>query len=88
MPESNLPTKYILEIYEPGDDSCVAAVFDSDTPFMPLAEGEFINTSSFTMSTPQGILQVVSVEHILWVIEGSHQTQKVCIRTKKAENPF
>ena len=88
MQETNLATKYILEIYEPDDDSCVAAVFSSDTPFMPLAKGEYINTSVFTMSNPQGILQVVSVEHMLWEIEKSHQTQKVCIRTKKVKDPF
>lgn len=88
MNKPNLTTKYVLEIYEPDDDSCVAAVFSSDTPFMPLAKGEYINTASFTESVPQGILQVVSVEHLLWEIEKSHQTQKVCIRTIKADNPF
>jgi hypothetical protein len=88
MSGKNMPTKYTLEIYEPNDDSCVAAVYSSDTPFMSVAKGEYINTSLFNMSAPQGILEVVSVEHIFWVIEGSHQAQKTCIRTKPAGNPF
>lgn len=88
MTEKNLPTRYTLEIYEPDDDSCVAAVYSSDTPFMDVSKGDYINTSMFSMSDPQGILEVVSVEHIFWVIEGGHQAQKVCIRTKPAANPF
>lgn len=88
MTQNKLPVEYTLEIYEPDDDSCVAAVYKSDMPFMPLAKGDFINTSAFTMSDPQGILEVVSVEHIFWELENKHIAQKVCIRTKKAENPF
>ena len=74
---------YTLEIYEPDDDSCVAAVFHSDKPFMTIAKGDYINTSFFTLSTPQGHLVATSVEHIIWEIPNSHQTQKVCIRTTK-----
>jgi hypothetical protein len=88
MQQKKLPTEYTLEIYEPDDDSCVAAVFKSDTPFMPVAKGEYINTSGFTMSEAQGVLQVVSVEHLFWEVEGDHVAQKVCVRTKRAENPF
>ncbi len=88
MSQDHLPIQYTLEIYEPDDDSAVAAVFKSNTPFMPLAKGDYINTSSFTMSAPQGILVVISVEHILWEIEGKHLAQKVCIRTSKVDNPF
>ncbi len=88
MSANNLPCKYVLEIYEPEDDTLVVAAYESDTPFIPLAKGEYINSSTFTMSANQGILEVVSVEHMFWEIAGAHQTQKVCIRTKKAENPF
>jgi len=88
LKESNLTTKYVLEIYEPNDDSRIAAVFTSDTPFMTIAKGEYINTSAFTMSNPHKVLEVVSVEHILWVIEGHHRSQKVCVRTTTVENPF
>lgn len=84
MSDNNLPTQYTIEIYEPNDDSCVAAVYHSKTPFMPIAQGDFINTSMFNMSAPQGILEVASVEHIFWIIEGKHQTQKTCIRTKSS----
>ena len=88
MQEKKIPTEYILEIYEPDDDSCVAAAFKSDTPFMPASKGDYINTEGFTMSETKGILEVVSAEHLFWEIEGDHFTQKVCVRTKKVENPF
>lgn len=83
-----IKTNYILEIYEPGDDSCVAAHFESETPFVPLSKGEYINPGLFTMTDTRSTLEVVSIEHIFWEIDGSHQTQKVCIRTKIADNPF
>ncbi len=86
--DDTLKTTYTLEIYEPDDDSCVVAVFESDTPFIPLAKGEYIHPGFFEMTDTKEILEVVSVEHILWKIEGSHQTQKVCVRTKMASNPF
>lgn len=88
MEQKKIPTEYILEIYEPDDDSCVAASFKSDSPFMSVAKGDYINPDGFTMSEPKDILEVVSVEHLFWEIEGDHFTQKVCVRTKRAENPF
>ncbi|MDQ6997272.1 MAG: hypothetical protein Q9M17_00990 [Mariprofundus sp.] len=88
LKESNLTTKYVLEIYEPNDDSRIAAVFTSGTPFMTISKGEYINTSAFTMSNPHKVLKVTSVEHILWEVEGRHRSQKICIRTNTVENPF
>ena len=55
---------------------------------MPVSKGDYINTEGFTMSETKGILEVVSAEHLFWEIEGDHFTQKVCVRTKKVENPF
>lgn len=75
-----------LEIYEPNDNSCVAAIFHSDTTVMSVARGDYINTGMFTMSELEGLLQVTSVEHIIWELEGKHQTQKVCVRTAKVGN--
>ena len=88
MSEPKLPTRYVLEIYEPEDDSCVAAFFNSHQPFMSLSKGDYINPGMFVMTETRDTLEVVSVEHILWEIEDSHVAQKVCIRTKIAEQPF
>lgn len=85
MRQENLPTNYVLEIYEPEDDRTVAGVFDSNTPFMAISKGDYINTSIFPESSFPGLLQVTSVEHILFEIENSHQTHKVCLCTKKAK---
>ena len=88
MSDQELKTTYTLEINEPGDDSCVAAVFHSDTPFMPLAKGDLIHPGFFEETDTREILEVVGVKHIFWKIEDSHQTQKICIQTKIASNPF
>lgn len=84
----NIKTNYILEIYEPEDDSCIAAHFESSTPFIPLSRGEYIHPGLFKETDTRSILEVVSVEHILFETNGCDQTQKVCIRTKIASNPF
>ena len=79
-----LPTKYILEIYEPEDDRCVAALYESASPFIPLCVGDEISSASLNLAIEKNRLVVTNVEHIFWEIEGSHQSQKVCISTKVA----
>lgn len=88
LDDDTLKTTYVLEIYEPDDDSCVAAVFESKTPFISLSKGDYIHPGFFELSETKEILEVVSIEHIFWKIEDSHQTQKICIRTKIASSPF
>lgn len=86
--DQSLKTKYILEIYEPNNDSCVAASFESETPFMSLAKGDYLHPGFYEMTDTRDILEIVSLEHIFYKVEDSHQTQKVCVRTKVAVQPF
>ncbi|GGY11292.1 hypothetical protein GCM10007160_42890 [Litchfieldella qijiaojingensis] len=86
--QKNLPTSYTLEVYEPNDDSCVAAAYDSDTPFVAIAVGDYINPKSLNLANKVDMLKVTSVEHMLWQINGSHQVHKVCVRTQVVDTPL
>ncbi len=77
-----MKTKYILEIYEPDDSSCVAASYESSTPFGALHIGDEINGHSLNMSESIKHLRITDIQHILWEIEGSHLSHKICVHTE------
>ena len=77
-----MKTEYYLEIYEPNDISCVAASYESDTPFMPMHVGDAIDGGSLNLSDTNQSVRIRNIRHILWVIEGSHTAHKVCVYTE------
>ena len=79
-----MKTEYHLEIYEPGDNSCVAASYQSNTPLATLCVGDTIHGGLLNLSDSQKNLRVISIQHILWTIEGSHTAHKVCVSTELA----
>ncbi|CAM6939525.1 hypothetical protein QDQ61_18860 [Citrobacter freundii] len=79
-----MKTKYVLEIYEPDDDSCVAGLYESDNTFGALHVGHEINGFSLNMTESQNSVKITKIEHILWEVPGSHITHKICVSTKLA----
>lgn len=81
-----LTTKYSLEIYEPNSARDVWVCFSSATPFMSIAKGDIVNPGMWPNSqAPMRVLKVVSIEHIIWEIENSHITHKICVFTKDVD---
>jgi hypothetical protein len=76
-----LKTDYILEIYEPNDESCVAGIHYSSMPFMNFSKGDYINPMMLNQAIKPVAVQITSVEHLFWEAEGSHKTHKLCLRT-------
>ncbi len=77
--------KYVLEIYEPGSDSEVQQVLRSDTPFLAIHWGDFVNPSAWTLNAqPMAkLLQVVKVEHILSEdSSGKDVKHNICVYTR------
>ena len=77
-----MKTEYHLEIYEPNDETCVAASYKSNSPFMSINVGDIINGQSLNLSDAQSPLRVKMISHIFWEIENSHTTHKTCIFTE------
>ena len=80
--------QFFLEIYEPGSIDEVAAVFESDKPFMTPVVGHLINPSPFQgsiASTSGELLRVMSVENIIWQHKDIAK-QKICVYTKAVPN--
>lgn len=62
---------YALEIYLPGGTADVAAVFESDTPFMAINIGDILNPRLWKTFDYQGeVLRVVKLEHFIWETQG------------------
>lgn len=84
--DKTLTTKYSLEIHKPDCARDVWVNFSSATPFLGISKGDIINPTLWPDSqSPMKVLKVVSVEHMIWEIEGSHITHKVCVFTKEVE---
>jgi hypothetical protein len=82
-----LTTRYSLEIYEPNSVSDVCVHFSSSTPFQSIAKDDIINPGLWPNSkSPMKVLKVVSVEHMVWEIENSHITHKICVFTKEVDD--
>ena len=77
-----MKTEYHIEIYEVNDSSCVAAAYQSDTPFMAPNIGDAIHGGSMNLSNTNKTVRVSDIQHIIWEIEGSHIGHKLCIFTK------
>jgi hypothetical protein len=77
-----MKTQYHLEIYEPDDRSCLLASYKSDTPFMSLSIGDSIHGMSMNLSDTEEFVRIKDIEHIFWVIEGSHTGHKICVFTE------
>lgn len=76
----------MLEIYEPMDADTVFARFDTQSPIMSIAKGDIVNPGTWPGSqSPIKVLQVCSVEHILWC-NGETVAHKICVFTKELEN--
>lgn len=64
-------TQYELEIFIPGSADDVWVKFASPTPFMAIHVGDIINPGTWEGSqSPQKVLQVVGVEHLIWEVNG------------------
>ena len=80
--EAPLPVQYHLELYEPNSALDVLLSVRTVTPLGPFTRGDLITLDSLSLGrSPGQILRVVSVEHILWIIDGSHVGEKVCVFT-------
>lgn len=77
-----MKTEYHLEIYEPDDSRCVAASYQSDTPFATLSIGDAIHGGSMNLSNTNKSVRVKDIQHIFWEIEGSHTAHKICVFTE------
>jgi hypothetical protein len=76
--------EYMLEIYEPGSEKEVWVHFESSSPFMPIAVGDYLNPYAWDPPpSPLRILRVVRVEHLIWNI--SVLSQKILIFTEFEE---
>ena len=75
-----------LEVYRPGSDSEVAALYESDQPFSGVSVGDLIKAGSAEEASPEGergFWEVARVGHALWHSRGIAK-QKVMVYTKPA----
>lgn len=77
-----MKTEYHLEIYEPDDSSCVAASYQSNTPFSTLNIGDAIHGGSMNLSDTNKTVRVKDIQHIFWEIKDSHVAHKICVFTE------
>ena len=77
-----MTTRYILEINEPNDPSCVLKKLESETPFMAISAGDIIKAHTLDSTLPPNLkLEVTSVEHILWE-RGGKITHQIVVFTQ------
>ena len=70
-----MPIQYTLEVYRPGSHEKVWVLWRSQSPFMAISPGDFINPLEWQeQETPAKILRVVEVEHEILggLIEARH----------------
>lgn len=77
-----MKTEYHLEIYEPDDNSTVAASYQSDVPFGALHVGEIIHGASMNLGAEKKSVKITDIQHIFWEIPNSHTAHKICVSTK------
>lgn len=80
-----MKTNHYIEIYEPNDNSCVAAHYESETPFGALHVGDEINGASLNNTSDKRHLRITDIQHIFWEIEDSHIAHKICVYTEKSK---
>lgn len=71
-------TKYTLEVYEPGDNSTVAFVLNSESPFPAILVGHHLHWMKLRMGD---WLEVTHVQHMFWEAGGT-VTCKTGVETK------
>lgn len=92
--ERHLPIQYRIEIYEDSFYNDPSASFHSSTPFLPIHVGDYIETRSWNGTAAGSVykeladdetLQVISLNHLLWLIEDSHvgHSLSVCVKVVK-----
>lgn len=74
--------EYHIEIYEVNDSSCVAASYQSETPFMGISVGDVIHGGSMNLSSINKTVRISNIQHIIWEIKDSHIGHKLCIFTE------
>jgi len=78
--------KYALEIYEPGSVYNVWTYLESQSPFMPMNRGDFINPGTWTDTMhPKEVARVEAVEHIVFA-SGERMVHKVMVFTSLVPN--
>lgn len=88
MQEKILPTQYHLEVYEDSFANDPSFHMQSLTPFSGISIGVFFNHRAYDCwsdrpKTATEKFVVKQVEHIFWVVEGSHNSQKIMLVLKK-----
>ena len=72
-----MPKRYILEVYEPDDESCIAFSIESDAPISAISKGDLLHHQSMNMNHR---LRVTEIVHLFW--EGPEGLkQKICVHT-------
>ena len=76
---------YSLEVYEPGSIDTVWENFQTSSPFLAIHAGDIINPSTWPGSrSPQRVLRVTSVEHLIWGKQGETK-HKLMVFTEEVE---
>ncbi len=80
--------RYMLEIYEPGSTRDVMVLFESETPFLPINEGDIINSRVWPHPEYTGKVYRATgpAEHIIWTNEAGETRHKVLIFTEEVED--
>ena len=82
--EGFLPTRYFLEVYEGSFANDPSYLVKSSTPFSSPSVGQYFNDFIHDRWYDQPIrgkekFIIKEIEQIIWVIEGSHNAQKVMV---------
>ena len=77
-------TNYILDIYVPNNADETMASFEGETPFQAFGKGDLLDAAHWKDISPEErFLQVRSVEHIIYEVEGDN-VDKLVVRTEFA----
>ncbi len=80
-----MPSKYILEVYNPRSKKDVWLSWESKSPFMAISAGDVINPTTWPgAESPVNLLRVTRVEHVIWggLEEAKH---KVMVYTEETD---
>ncbi len=80
-----MPTTYMLEIYHSRNKKDLWMAWQSNSPFMTISTGDYINPEIWPGSeSPVNLLCVTSVEHLIW--QGLEETKhKVMVYTEETD---
>lgn len=85
-----LPIKYHLEIYERSFINHATASFESDSPFMAISKGDYVDPGMWNDridAPPVTWFKVTEVVHRVWEIGSSHIGHQVGICIVPADRP-